>query len=72
MALSAAQDARNRLGAAARRNPNDHVTLTAARRDLAAAYIKRTVDSAPPLTDEQRERIAALLRPSIGGPDAAA
>lgn len=43
-----------------------------ARRDFTAAkladYIKRTVDQAPPLTDEQRERIAALLRPTaIGG-----
>lgn len=29
-------------------------------------YIARVVDSAPPLTDEQRERLAALLRP-VGG-----
>jgi hypothetical protein len=35
-------------------------------RDLAAArlaeYIKRTVDAAPPLTPEQRDRLALLLR----------
>lgn len=37
-------------------------------RDYAAAkladYIKHVVDAAPPLTDEQRERLALLLRPS--------
>ncbi|MGE9806927.1 hypothetical protein [Janibacter sp. G1551] len=35
-------------------------------RDLAAAriadYIKRVVDAAPPLTPEQRDRLAVLLR----------
>jgi hypothetical protein len=31
-------------------------------------YIKRTVDAAPPLTAEQRDRLAALLPPmSTGG-----
>ncbi len=42
------------------------------RRDLAAAriagYIKVTVDAAPPLTADQRDRLAALLR---GNTDAA-
>lgn len=62
--------ARSRLGVACKLGtPAD---VSEARRDLAAAkladYIKRTVDQAPPLTDEQRERIAALLRPTaIGG-----
>jgi len=38
-----------------------------------ADYITRTVAAAPPLTDEQRARIAALLRPaSSGGLDGAA
>lgn len=32
-----------------------------------ADHIQFVVDSAPPLSDEQRERIAALLRPSVGG-----
>jgi len=36
-------------------------------RDLAAAkladYIARVVDAAPPLTPEQRDRLALLLRP---------
>lgn len=31
-----------------------------------ADYIRHTVDAAPPLTDEQRTRLANLLR---GGPD---
>lgn len=37
------------------------------RRDLRAAMlakrIKETVDAAPPLTDEQRQQLAALLAP---------
>jgi hypothetical protein len=40
---------------------------TQARRELAEAkiadYIRRVVDAAPPLTDEQRTRLAELLRP---------
>ncbi|MDP9692712.1 UNVERIFIED_ORG: hypothetical protein J2X79_000241 [Arthrobacter globiformis] len=41
-----------------------------ARRDLAAAklaqYVERVVAEAPPLTDEQVNRIARLLRPATG------
>ena len=41
-----------------------------ARREYAAAkiedYVRRTVDTAPPLTDEQRSRLAALLTSSGG------
>jgi hypothetical protein len=44
--------------------------IAEARRDLAAenlaAYIKRVVDSAPPLTPAQRERLALLLHPGAG------
>lgn len=47
----------------------DDPRLLNARRDLAAATladrIRSTIDAAPPLTDEQRERLAALLRPSV-------
>jgi hypothetical protein len=32
-----------------------------------AEHIKRLVDAAPPLTAEQRDRLAALLRPVRGG-----
>lgn len=42
-----------------------------ARRELAAerlaAYVKRVVDKAPPLTAAQRERIAAILAAPAGG-----
>jgi hypothetical protein len=45
------------------------------RRDYAAAkledYIRRVVETAPPLTEDQRSRIAALLR-NGGGSNAAA
>lgn len=30
-----------------------------------ADYIKKLVDSAPPLTPEQRDRLAVLLRPDM-------
>lgn len=76
MGHSPVLDARSRLATTVRLHRNDTKRVTDARRDLAAAklaeYVRKTVAEAPPLTDEQRERIAALLRPSIGGPDAAA
>ena len=47
------------------RSPEDP-DLLAAHRDLREArleaYIRRTVDAAPPLSDEQRDRLAVLLR----------
>lgn len=55
-----------------RHDPNDP-DVTDAVRDLAAArledYVRGVVDTFPPLTDDQRNRIAALLRPveSSGG-----
>lgn len=54
---------RGRLNAAQRHDPHgDHSRLRA---DLAAAkleqYIEKVVSSAPPLTDSQRSRLAALL-----------
>lgn len=60
-----------RLAAEARHRPNaNHEDL---RREYAAAkledFIKKTVDSAPPLTPEQRARLFLLLS---GGPDAVA
>lgn len=66
MAPSAALAARNRLGAVVRHHPNDPERVSAARADLAAAkleeYIARVVATAPPLTVEQRDRLAVLLR----------
>jgi len=48
--------------------PPDHPSLVEARQNLKAArleeHIRKLVDSAPPLTAEQRDRLAVLLRPS--------
>lgn len=63
--------ARARLGVAARRR--DHAAVDDARRDLAAAklveHAKAVVDSAPPLTEAQRNRIYQILHgaPVSGG-----
>jgi hypothetical protein len=70
--LSAAQRARNALGAAARRgDPAEQITE--ARRNLAEAKIadaiRQAVDSAPPLTDAARARLARLLIAAPAGGD---
>lgn len=61
---------RSRIAHTKRADPSADVTEL--RRQLKAErleeYIQRTVDSAPPLTTEQRSRLALLLS---GGPDAA-
>ena len=63
---------RGRVAALSRSRAADDPDLQDARRDLRAArladYITRTVDSAPPLTSIQRDRLALLLR---GGSDVA-
>jgi hypothetical protein len=57
---------RARVGALSRYRPDDDPDLLDARRDLRAArladYIAKTVDAAPPLSSEQRDRLALLLR----------
>jgi hypothetical protein len=67
---------RARLAAIKRHHP-DRLDLAAdAKRDLAAAnleaYIKRIVTEAPPLTEDQRSRLALLLRGPSGSGDAVA
>lgn len=56
---------RSQIAHAKRADPDADVTEL--RRQLKAEhladYIRRTVESAPPLTDEQRARLASLLRP---------
>ena len=56
---------RAKVAALSRSRDSDDPDLVNARRNLAAerlaAYIERTVEAAPPLTDEQRTRLAALL-----------
>ena len=57
---------RARVAALTRSRPENDPDLLDARRELRAArledYIRRTVDAAPPLTDDQRDRLALLLR----------
>jgi len=64
---------RSRLAIAHRRH--DAVAVVDAQRDLAAAniaaFVERTVAAAPPLTAEQRDRLALLLRPTASSGDAA-
>lgn len=60
---------RSEIAVAARLNPT--ADTTDLRRELKAAraaeYILNLVTSAPPLTDEQRNRLASLLAPAQGG-----
>lgn len=62
---------RAKVAALSRDRSPDDPQLLAARRDLAAAnverYVARVVAEAPPLTPEQRDRIARLLRNSGAG-----
>ncbi|WP_273733367.1 hypothetical protein [Mycolicibacterium septicum] len=64
---SRALDARNKLASTARHHSDDPSKIDDARRDLAEAkiadYVERVLAAAPPLTDEQRVRLAELLRP---------
>jgi hypothetical protein len=70
MSVPSVPRARSRLAVeakAAKRksDPSSKARVAAARRDLAAAnleaYISRVVSAAPPLTDDQRSRLALLL-----------
>lgn len=67
---------RSEIANTIRKNPDADVTEL--RRQLKSErledYIRRVVDEAPPLTAEQRDRLALLLRPApiVGGADDAA
>ena len=56
---------RARVASLSRSRSNDDPDLIAARRDLAAAnlseFIAKTLASAPPLSDDQRRRLAGLF-----------
>lgn len=71
--MTAVSHHKARVGALSRSRRADDPDLIEARRNLRAErladYIKKNVAAAPPLTPEQRDRLALLLR---GGPDAAA
>lgn len=57
---------RARVASLSRSRTADDPQLIAARRNLRAErladHIRRVVDEAPPLTDEQRDKLATLLR----------
>lgn len=59
---------RARVASLTRSRTSDDPELVNARRNLKAErlaeYIRRTVDAAPPLSAEQRDRLAILLRGS--------
>lgn len=62
---------RARLASLTRSRAVDDPALVDARRDLKAArledHIQRIVDAAPPLTPEQRDRLASILRGATPG-----
>lgn len=55
---------RSAIAVAKRKNPNANVAelQVQLKAERLAAHIEQVVNSAPPLTPEQRDRIAALLR----------
>ncbi|MCV7744784.1 hypothetical protein [Micrococcus luteus] len=59
---------RARVASLSRSRSTDDPELIEARRNLKAErladYVARVVAEAPPLTDAQRDRIAAMLRPT--------
>lgn len=61
---------RARVASLSRSRTPDDPELVAARRDLRAtraeSYIRELVASAPPLTPDQRRRLAVLLLPDVG------
>ena len=61
---------RARIAGMTRSRPADDPDLLAARQNLKALrleeHVRRVVSAAPPLTDEQRDRIAAILRAGGG------
>lgn len=62
---TAATNARARIAALSRSREADDPELLDARRDLRTAqleaHIRKVVDGAPPLTTEQRQRLALIL-----------
>jgi len=71
IAGSAEPQARARIARASRQYGRNSPEVAQARRDHAAekiaAYVARVVADAPPLTTDQRDRIARLLTPAGGG-----
>jgi hypothetical protein len=59
---------RGRVGSLSRSRPSNDPELVEARQNLATAkladYIDRVLAQAPPLSDEQRAKLAELLKPA--------
>lgn len=64
---------RSQIAHAKKADPNADVTelKVQLRAERLEDYIKATVEAAPPLTDEQRARLADLLRPTTTSAGAA-
>lgn len=66
--MSAVTKARSDLGVKTRKLGADHPDTIEARRtfraEQTAAYIEKVLAEAPPLTDEQKARLAELFRPT--------
>ena len=64
--MSTWQHHRDRVASLARNRADDDPELIEARRDLKAellaVHVKKVVESDPPLTEDQRARIAGILR----------
>lgn len=67
------QRERAKVASLTRSRPADDPELVEARRTLKALrledHVREVVASWPPLTDEQADRIAGILRPVAGGAD---
>lgn len=61
-----ARSLRARIAATRRHRPHADISdlQTELRTTTAEAYIRRLVDQAPPLSEAQRARLAAILRPT--------
>jgi hypothetical protein len=62
---------RARVAALARHHPDQAEPRRTLKAEVAERYIRELVDTFPPLTAEQRSRLAVLLLTSEGGGDAA-
>ena len=64
----AARTSRARVAALTRHHPDSSETVELTRdfkAERLGEYIQRVVDAAPPLTDDQRDRLALLLRGDV-------
>lgn len=62
MSGSDIQNAAAAVARSTRRRGPSHPDTHAARVDLLAAHVSRLIEDAPPLTPEQLDRLAAILR----------